>query len=99
MKIRGQLVDILVSIDPDKYSPCVYETGKSKILYVRMKKPLYSMLKALILYYKHFRGNIEAIEYVVNLCNIHAMNKNINNKQHTLTQYADNPYNSTVAIP
>ena len=40
MKIRGRLVDILVAIDPDKYSPYVYETGKSKLLYVRMKKPL-----------------------------------------------------------
>ena len=52
MKIKDRLVDILVLIDPDKYSPYVYKKGKSKFLYTRIKKLLYGMLKAPILYYK-----------------------------------------------
>ena len=75
MKIRDRLVDNLVTIDSDEYSYYVYETGKSKILYMRIKNQLYVMLKVSILYYKQFRGNIEAIEYVVNLYNIHIVKK------------------------
>ena len=89
MKIRNQLVDILVSINSDKYSSYACKTGKSKVLHMRMKKPLYGMLKVLILYYEQFRCDIKAIEYVVNPYDMYVVNKNINNKQHTLTWHID----------
>ena len=83
MKIRGRLVDILVEIDHDKYSPFVYETGKAekdRILYVKMKKALYGMLKASILYYKKFKKDIENIGYKVNPYDICVANKLLNKK-------------------
>ena len=58
VKIRGRLVDILIEIDHDKYSPSVHETGKDKkdrILLANMKKALCGMLKASILCCKKFK--------------------------------------------
>merc|ERR1719410_1029553 len=62
---------------------------KDKILYVRMKKALYGMLKSLILYYKKFKKDIEHIGYKLNPYDICVANKIINKKQHTLTWHVD----------
>ena len=44
MKIRGELVDILVSINPTTYEDYVtYENGK-KVLYVKLLKAIYGTL-------------------------------------------------------
>jgi hypothetical protein len=66
MKIRGQLVDILLEICPGVYDKYVLHKGKQKILYVRMLKALYGMLISSILYYKKFRKDIEGIGFEVN---------------------------------
>jgi hypothetical protein len=58
MKIRGQLVDILLEICPGVYDDYVINEGKHKILYVRMLKALYGMLISSILYYRKFRKDI-----------------------------------------
>jgi hypothetical protein len=60
MKIRGQLIDILLEICPGVYNDCVINEGKHKILYVRMLRALYGMLVSSILYYKKFRKDIRA---------------------------------------
>jgi hypothetical protein len=68
MKIRGQLVDILLEICPGVYDKYVVHEGKQKqkVLYVRMLKALYGMLISSILYYKKFRKDIEGIGFEVN---------------------------------
>ena len=53
MKIRGQLVDMLVDIDEQKYKSFVNINENGKILYVVMKKALYGMLQSALLYYKN----------------------------------------------
>jgi hypothetical protein len=66
MKIRGQLVDILLELCLGVYDDYVINEGKHKILYVRMLKALYGMLISSILYYKKFRKDIESIGFEVN---------------------------------
>jgi hypothetical protein len=66
MKIRGQLIDILLEICPGVYDHYVINEGKLKILYVRMLRALYGMLVSSILYYKKFGKDIEAIGFEVN---------------------------------
>ena len=54
MKIRGVLVNILVSLDPNLYGPAVtYENGE-KVLYLLVLKAIYGMLQSSTLYYKKF---------------------------------------------
>ena len=89
MKIRGALVDMLIEICPEQYEEHVVYEGKHKVLYVRMLKALYGMLKASILYYKKFRADIESIGYIINPFDPCVANKTINGKQHTLTWHVD----------
>ena len=54
MKIIGVLVNCLVEIAPEVYGKyVVFQNGK-KVLYVQVLKALYSMLIALMLWYKNF---------------------------------------------
>ena len=72
-----------------KYEEFVVHEGKHKVLYVKMLKALYGMLKASILYYKKFRTDIESIGYLVNPYDACVTNKIINGEQHTLTWHVD----------
>jgi hypothetical protein len=83
MKIRGQLVDILLELCPGVYNDYVINEGKHNIIYVRMLKALYGMLISSILYYKKFRKNIELIGFEVNPYDICVSNRKLteSNKQ------------------
>jgi hypothetical protein len=91
MKIRGQLVDILLEICPGVYDKYVVHEGKQKqkVLYVRMLKALYGMLISSILYYKKFRKDIEGIGFEVNPYDICVANRMVEGKQHTVTWHVD----------
>jgi hypothetical protein len=89
MKIRGQLVDILLEICPGVYDDYVRYEGKNKVLYVRMLKALYGMLISSILYYKKFRKDIESIGFAVNPYDICVANRTVNGKQQTVTWHVD----------
>ena len=96
MKIKGQLVDILLELHPETYADYVVYEGKSKVLYVKMVKALYGMIKASILYYNKFRTDIEGIGYKVNPYDPCVANKMINGKQHTITWHVDDVKSSHV---
>jgi hypothetical protein len=98
MKIRGQLVDILLEICPGVYDKYVIHEGKQKqkVLYVRMLKALYGMLISSILYYKKFRKDIEEIGFEVNPYDICVANRMVNGKQHTVTWHVDDLKSSHV---
>ena len=49
MKIRGQVIDILLEICPGVYGDYVINEGKHRILYLRMLRVLYGMLVSSIL--------------------------------------------------
>ena len=97
MKIRGQLVDILLAICPGVYTKYVRYEGKHRVLYVRMLKALYGMLISSILYYKKFRTDIESIGFQVNPYNICVANRTISGKQHTVTWHVDDLKSSHVS--
>ena len=58
MKIRGELVDILVEVSPEIYSNYVDEENGQSVIYVQMLKALYGLMVASILYYKKFHKDI-----------------------------------------
>jgi hypothetical protein len=89
MKIRGQLVDILVEIAPEQYQDFVRFEGNQKILYVEMLKALYGMLQSSLLYYKKFRKDIEEIGFEINPYDPCVANRIIQGKQHTVTWHVD----------
>ncbi len=89
MKIRGNLVDILLEICPGVYDKHVLHEGKQKVLYVKMLMALYGMLISSILYYKKFRKDIESIGFEVNPYDICVANRTVNGKQQTVTWHVD----------
>ena len=89
MKIRGQLVDMLVDLAPQDYEDYVLYEGQQKVLYVRMKKALYGMLQSSLLYYKKFRKDLEEIGFIINPYDPCVANRMIQGKQHTVTWHVD----------
>lgn len=63
--------------------------GKEKFLHLKMLKALCSVLMASALYFKKFRGDIEAIGSEVNPYDMCVANKMINGKQHALAWNLD----------
>ena len=89
MKIRGVLVDLLVRVAPEIYGPfVVLEKGK-RVLYLEVMKALYGMLRAALLWYKKFRGELKAELYVFNPYDPCVANKIIEKKQHTVCFHID----------
>jgi len=96
MKIRGDMVDYLVEIDPLRYADYVTIENNKKILYMRMVKALYGMLKSSLLYYKRFRKDIEGIGFKVNPYDPCVANRTVNGKQHTVVWHVDDLKSSHV---
>ena len=89
MKIRGKLVNILVSINPPTYQSFVIFENGQQVLYVKLLKAIYGTLEAAFLFYKKLRKDFEENGYKVNLYDPCVANKPINGKQHTIMWHVD----------
>ena len=67
MKLRGKIVELLVQLEPTMYRKYV-TTGPNgePILYVRLLKALYSLLRSALLFYKKLRVDLEKMGFEVN---------------------------------
>lgn len=93
MKIRGQLVDILLELFPGVYDEyVVYNESDAKCLYVEMLKALYGMLKSSLLYYKSFVDNIKQIGFELNPYDCCVANRMINGNMQTINWHVDDIY-------
>jgi hypothetical protein len=90
IKIRGQLVNMLVNIAFQDYQDFVPMEGNQKVLYIEMLKALYGMLQLSLLYYKKFPKDLEEIGFKINPYDPCVANRMINGKQHTVTWHIDN---------
>ena len=68
MKLRGKLIELLVQLEPTMYRKYV-TTGPNgePILYVRLLKALYGLLRSALLFYKKLRADLEDMGFEVNL--------------------------------
>jgi len=62
MKIRGELVDILVDVSQEIYSNYVVQEKGQCVFYVQMLKALYGMMVSSLLYYKKFRKDMKVLD-------------------------------------
>ena len=89
LKIRGALVDMLVSIDPGTYSPFVsYERGE-KILYCEVLRAIYGMLISALMFYNKWKNDLVSKGCTINPYDPCVANKMINGKQHTVLWHVD----------
>ena len=90
MLLRGPLAELMVVVDPSFY--CYYITYDSKfqaLLYVKMNKALYGLLKSALQFYKKFRSHIEAYGFKVNPYNPCVANADLNGHKMTVTWHVD----------
>ncbi len=92
VRIRGPLVDILVSIAPDVYGYGPYvSTNKAsqKVLLVQCLNAVYRTMVAALLYYKKFVKSIAKHEYKINPYDGCVANKVVKGKQVTICFHID----------
>ena len=67
MVLRGELAEMMVNIAPQIYRPYVKMDRKgTPILYVRLKKALYELLRSSLLFYRKLRGELESYGFKIN---------------------------------
>jgi hypothetical protein len=68
IKIHGFLLDILVEIAPDVYTPYVsrYRKGMKQLL-VQFQNALYGTMVAILLYYHNFVKSLTDVGFIINL--------------------------------
>ena len=89
IKISGVLVDLLVQLAYETYSPyVVYERGR-KVIYAEVLQALYGMLMASLLWYKKFRGDLEGIGFEFNPYDPCVANRIVSQKQQTVRFHVD----------
>ena len=90
MKLRGKVVELLVQLERTMYR--IYVTVGSNgepILYVRLIKALYGLLRSALLFYKNLRGDLEEMGFEVNPYDPCVANTMINGSQMTVTWHVD----------
>ncbi|KAG7347353.1 reverse transcriptase RNA-dependent DNA polymerase [Nitzschia inconspicua] len=88
MKITGQSVDIMCSVNPAYAKFVVMENGV-KTLYVRLLKALYGCVKSALLWYNLFASTLMDMGFELNPYDPCVANKMINGKQCTVVWYVD----------
>ena len=85
MLLRGNLAEMMVRIDPSLYQEYITYSNKGvPMLYVRLNKALYGMLRAALLFYKRLRRWLEDTGFKVNPYDPCVANKIINGTQITI---------------
>jgi Reverse transcriptase (RNA-dependent DNA polymerase) len=89
MKLEGKMAELLVQLDPDRYAKCITSKNRKNTLHVRLKKALYGMLKAALLFWKHLSGKLQGWGFVRNPYDSCVVNKDIDGAQYTILWHVD----------
>jgi hypothetical protein len=99
MKVSGVLLDLLVELAPEYYGPyVVLEKGK-RVLYLQVLRALYGMLVAALLWYQHFRKDLESVGFEFNPYDPCVANRLIDGKQHTVMFHVDDLMSRAMSVP
>ncbi len=67
MVLKGELAKMMIQIAPQVYQKYVTMDKKgTKILYVKLQKVLYGLMRASLLFYRKLREELEAYSFIVN---------------------------------
>ena len=67
MLLRGRLAEMMVQVDLSMYRKYVtYSPNGQAMLYIRMRKALYCMLRVALLFYNRSRSDLENMGFEVN---------------------------------
>ena len=104
MLLRFPIVELMVMVDLSLYRQYItYNSKGQAIIYVKMYKALYGLLKSTLQFYKKFLSHIEAYGFTVNPYNPYVANADLNGCQMTTAWHVDdlkvsnkNPFDITL---
>ena len=85
MILKGRLAELMVQVAPNLYRKYI-KVGRKEtaILYVKMQKALYELLKSALFFYKKLVADLESDGFVLNPYDLCVANKVVNRKQMTV---------------
>ena len=90
MALEGPLAELMVKVDPKIYRKHITTNKKGKaLLYVKMNKAVYGMLRSAMLFYKKLRADLEDYGFVVNPYDPCVANMTVNGSQMTVVWHVD----------
>ena len=85
MVLEGPLAEMMARVEPKLYRQYITTNSKGKpVLYVKMYKALYGLLRSALLFYKKLVADLEAYGFEINPYDPCVANKIINGKQMTV---------------
>merc|ERR1712115_516330 len=90
MLLCGRLAEMMARVNPELYRPYITYSAKGiPMLYVRLSKALYGMLKTALTFYKKLRADLEDMGFKVNPYDPCVANKTIKGAQCTICWHVD----------
>ena len=91
VRFTGEMVNMLLHIDHDKYKDYVVTERQDKVLYMELLKALYGTLRAARLFWEKLSKQlVEAWGFTPNKYDDCVVNKTVNGKQMTVVWHVDN---------
>jgi hypothetical protein len=91
MVLKGRLAQLMVQVVPNLYRKYITVNRKgTAILYVKMQKALYGLLRRALLFYRKLVAYIESDGFVLNPYDSCVANKVVNGKRMTVCWHVDN---------
>ena len=90
MVLEGPLAELMVQVDPYLYRKYMTRNYKGKtLLYVKMCKALYGMLRSALLFYRKLVKELEEYGFEINLYDPCVANNMVNGSQRTVVWHVD----------
>ena len=84
MRMNGTLAELMAKTDPKLYRKYLSNEKGKKVLYLRLKKALYGMMKSALLFYKKLVSELIGMGFIINPYDPCIANKMVNRNQMTL---------------
>ncbi len=89
MKMNGVLAELMVKMDPKIYPKYVTIEKGRQVLYLRLQKALYGMMKSALLFYRKLIKELKEMGFEINPYDLCVANKLVDGKQMTVRWHVD----------
>jgi hypothetical protein len=89
MQMNGTLVELMAKTDPKLYRKYLVEKKDKNVLYLRLQKALYCMMKSALLFYQKLISELRSMVFIINPYDPCVANKTANGNQLKLQWYMD----------
>jgi hypothetical protein len=89
MWMNGMLAELMAKADPKLYQKYLNDEQEKTVLYLRLQKALYGLMKSALLFYRKLISEVRGMGFEVNPCDPCIVNKMVNGSQMTIRWHVD----------